>query len=142
VAVGIKEAFLALRSEYGESQQAFANRLGISIRAVANYEKDRVPRGKTLYALEIAAEQAGRKDLSAIFEDALQAELGRGIPLRVFDRLQRPLLQAQLLAHQLRHAPEADRERYADDLAKHIRETLDIVERANPMSSTNTEEDQ
>jgi len=40
-----------LRKLLGESQQAFATRLGLSIRTIANYEGGRRPSGKSLLAL-------------------------------------------------------------------------------------------
>lgn len=68
-------AIKELRQRLGESQQAFATRLGISIRALANYEKDRQPHGKVLAALARAAEQGGQKPLADIFHRGLMADL-------------------------------------------------------------------
>jgi transcriptional regulator with XRE-family HTH domain len=48
-----------LRARLGDSQQAFANRLGVSIRAVANYEKDREATGKALLELKNLADGHG-----------------------------------------------------------------------------------
>lgn len=73
--VDIREAILALRQSLGDSQQAFATRLGISIRAVANYEKDRRPNFKSLTALENLAESEGFSELAVIFSDALREEI-------------------------------------------------------------------
>lgn len=69
------EAVRKLRRHLGESQQAFATRLGLSIRAVANYEKDREPRGRAAAALGRAAVEAGREDLAAIFRKSLWADM-------------------------------------------------------------------
>src|SRR5271170_7863018 len=77
-------AVKALRHELGDSQQAFANRLGLSIRAIANYEKDRKPTGMALASLARVASDAGKHDLTSTFMLALVEELGRkGIPLRL-----------------------------------------------------------
>ena len=38
-----------LRSKVGDSQQAFANRLGLSVRAIANYEAGRIPKTEVLW---------------------------------------------------------------------------------------------
>jgi len=65
-----------LREHFDESQQAFATRLGISIRAIANYEKDREPSGRALVALYRAAHAAGRTELAETFWKALHDELG------------------------------------------------------------------
>ncbi len=64
-----------LRAHVGESQQAFATRLGLSIRALANYEKDRNPTGRALLSLASAADEAGRHDLADLFLAALGREL-------------------------------------------------------------------
>ena len=69
------EAVRKLREHLGESQQAFAVRLGLSIRAIANYEKDRPPTGKALAALAHAATEAGRHDLAYEFTQALAREI-------------------------------------------------------------------
>jgi transcriptional regulator with XRE-family HTH domain len=70
------EAVRELRKHVGESQQVFATRLGLSIRALANYEKDRAPTGRALAALAQAAAEAGRHDLSYEFMRVLAKELG------------------------------------------------------------------
>jgi transcriptional regulator with XRE-family HTH domain len=94
VFVAINRAVRELRRAYGESQQAFATRLGLSMRAVANYEKRRHPDTRSLILLTKAALEAGRKDLVAEFskamdnlgeelgiysnrDDALRAEIGK-----------------------------------------------------------------
>lgn len=64
-----------LRVHLGESQQAFANRLGLSISAIANYERGRCPTGMVLGALAQTAADAGRQDLSEIFLQGLVEEL-------------------------------------------------------------------
>jgi transcriptional regulator with XRE-family HTH domain len=72
----VVKAVKALREHFGESQQAFANRLGISIRAIANYEKDRVPTGMALVSLARASSVAGKRDLTNTFMKAFMDELG------------------------------------------------------------------
>ena len=74
--MSLTEAVRELRKHLSESQQAFATRLGLSIRALANYEKDRAPTGKALAALAHTAAEAGRHDLSYEFMRALARELG------------------------------------------------------------------
>ena len=69
------EATRELRKHLGVSQQAFANRLGLSIRAVANYESDRTPTGRVLVALSRAAFEQGRMDLHQVFAEAVVAEI-------------------------------------------------------------------
>jgi transcriptional regulator with XRE-family HTH domain len=72
----VVRAVKRLRQHLGESQQAFANRLGLSIRAIANYEKDRRPTGMALASLARAASLAGKQDLTNEFMNALLEELG------------------------------------------------------------------
>lgn len=64
-----------LRRHLGESQRAFAARLGLSIKAVAKYEKSRKPGAKALFALIEAARRAGRLDLWNAFSRALNNEI-------------------------------------------------------------------
>src|SRR4051812_19934873 len=54
-----------LRAALGDSQQSFAGRIGVSMRAVANYEKDRIASAKALYQLAKLASQSGKPDLAA-----------------------------------------------------------------------------
>lgn len=69
-------AVRTLRQRLGESQQAFASRLGLSIRAIANYEKNRKPTGKALAALARVAQAAGEAELANQFLTALAEEMG------------------------------------------------------------------
>jgi transcriptional regulator with XRE-family HTH domain len=70
-----------LRAELGLTQPAFAKRLGLSVRAVAYYEKDRKPSGEILRNLCTLAGRHGRDDLARIFADAYDRELrGRTDP--------------------------------------------------------------
>jgi DNA-binding XRE family transcriptional regulator len=64
-----------LRKALGDSQQAFATRLGMSVRAIANYETDRAPTGRALYKLEQLARANGRYELACQFARALATEM-------------------------------------------------------------------
>lgn len=70
------EAVKGLRAHFGESQQAFATRFGVSIRSIANYEKDRKPEGRVLAMFAKAASDAKRGDLVHEFMTALGTDLG------------------------------------------------------------------
>jgi transcriptional regulator with XRE-family HTH domain len=72
VATSIKE----LRAQCGDSQQAFAARMGLSIRAIANYEKDRVPTLSVLAKLAQFARQADRQDLEGVFAESIANQIG------------------------------------------------------------------
>jgi transcriptional regulator with XRE-family HTH domain len=75
----IYEAVKELRHALGLSQQAFATQLGLSIRAVVNYEKDRAPTARALAQLEKLASDNDHSELARIFRDALGSELGFGM---------------------------------------------------------------
>jgi transcriptional regulator with XRE-family HTH domain len=65
--VTINEAVRALRKHVGKTQQIFATELGISISSLNNYERQRCPEPKQLFAFSDAAWKAGRADLANIF---------------------------------------------------------------------------
>jgi transcriptional regulator with XRE-family HTH domain len=75
VALQLAEAIRRLREITGDSQQAFATRLGLSIRALVNYEKDRTPNPRALAALARLATKSGQPELAQFFWKALPAEL-------------------------------------------------------------------
>jgi DNA-binding transcriptional regulator YiaG len=67
-----------LRAHFGQSQQAFASTLGLSIRAVANYESQaRRPEDRILALFAKTAADAGRDDLAFEFLH----EMGLGLRL-------------------------------------------------------------
>jgi transcriptional regulator with XRE-family HTH domain len=72
----LSEGVRELRRHLGESQQAFSNRLGLSISAVVKYEGGREPTGRALAQLAHTAAEAGRHDLAYLFTQALVRELG------------------------------------------------------------------
>jgi len=70
-----------LRAALKLTQPAFAKRVGLSVRAVAYYEKDREPSGEILHRLGSLAARHGRGDLTKVFSDAFSRELqGRTTP--------------------------------------------------------------
>lgn len=97
----VVKAVKELREQLGDSQQAFANRLGLSIRAIANYEKDRRATGMALASLARAASGAGRRDLMNTFMSALVEELGlKDIPFRLMAGANRgDRVQGLIFAH-------------------------------------------
>lgn len=64
-----------LRAATGDSQQSFATKLGMSLRAIANYEAGREPTGRALYKLDQLARASGRPDLASRFTRALAYEM-------------------------------------------------------------------
>lgn len=65
-----------LRKRLGDTQQAFAVRLGLSISAVTNYEKTRPPEAKSLARMACAAQSINARDLERAFLSLLAKELG------------------------------------------------------------------
>lgn len=74
--VQLLQATKRLRKALGDTQQAFAHRLGLAVSTVVRYELSRPPKGKVLAQFERLAIAAGHADLAAIFRDALTAEIG------------------------------------------------------------------
>ncbi len=74
----IHQAVKALRDRLELSQQVFATNLGLSIRAISNYEKDRIPGARPLAQLEQCAIASKQPDLAQIFADALANHLRLG----------------------------------------------------------------
>lgn len=73
-------AVLSLRKALGDTQQAFATRLGLSMRAIANYESGRAPTGKALAQMMNLAHSRGLDSLARAFQDAISGELGYRVP--------------------------------------------------------------
>jgi transcriptional regulator with XRE-family HTH domain len=73
----ITQAVKNLRRHLGDTQQTFANRLGVAMISVIRYESARrPPQGKALALMYRTAREAGNKDLAEIFWTALHRELG------------------------------------------------------------------
>ncbi|SPF32062.1 hypothetical protein SBA4_1090008 [Candidatus Sulfopaludibacter sp. SbA4] len=98
----VTEAVRSLRKRLGDTQQQFANRLGMAISTVVRYELSRPPRGKVLRTLEaLAVNSAGFRE-AAIFRNAFFDEFQPGVfqYLRLTPRNEREeeLVQALLWA--------------------------------------------
>lgn len=64
-----------LRAALGLTQPAFAKRVGLSVRAIANYEKDREPGGEVLRRFASLAARHSLASLAQIFSDAFAEEI-------------------------------------------------------------------
>jgi transcriptional regulator with XRE-family HTH domain len=71
----VAEAIKALRAEFGESQQRFSDRIGVTVRTVARYEVQKPPTGEMLGKLAAIAEEVSRPDLRVVFTNAFWREL-------------------------------------------------------------------
>jgi len=72
--LSIHEAVKTLRSRYGDSQQAFATRLGLSIGSIANYELSRSPDLLSALKLHQLAFERSYDDLAKVFEQYMIME--------------------------------------------------------------------
>jgi transcriptional regulator with XRE-family HTH domain len=68
-------AIRELRTRIGESQQIFATKLGISIRALANYENFQQPPRQVLDAMYSLAKEKGFQDLAQVMHEAAMARM-------------------------------------------------------------------
>jgi len=71
----VSTAVKRLRENTGLSQQAFATEMGLSIRAVANYEKDRTPEREVLVRFMVFAMKQNQPKLADIFSAATTKDL-------------------------------------------------------------------
>jgi transcriptional regulator with XRE-family HTH domain len=86
--MSVHEAVRELRRVLGQSQQAFASGIGVSIRSVASWENDQRPGSQALEKLRLAARSAGDLDLVAVFARAVVEGLRFGaIELLVDDAI-------------------------------------------------------
>ena len=72
----ITAAVKQLREIVGDTQQRFANRLGLAVSSVARYDAGKKPDTPVLLKLADVAEQCGHRELSAVFYRAVNDEIG------------------------------------------------------------------
>lgn len=88
-------AIRELRKHFDEAQYPFAQRLGISLRALASYESgDRRPPLPSMMQLMKLADAEGRHDIGDILQKKLENELGGPILRQQVDR---PLAEPMLI---------------------------------------------
>jgi transcriptional regulator with XRE-family HTH domain len=91
----ISEAVKQLRQALGESQQAFASRLGLYISSVAHYEGgNRSPDYVVTLKLYRAAIDAGRKDLAGFFLMLINAGIVPKVAIPFQNDAERESIQA------------------------------------------------
>lgn len=71
----ISGAIHTLRGNLGDTQEAFAKRMNISRRAVANYEKARTPEVSILNSLTLLARARGLRGVAGVFQNAIADRL-------------------------------------------------------------------
>jgi transcriptional regulator with XRE-family HTH domain len=77
----VSQAVRRLRLGLGDTQQQFANRLGLAISTVVRYELSRPPSGKALAQLDRVAMEHGLDECALIFRNAFRDELA--VPFQV-----------------------------------------------------------
>src|SRR5215813_4310445 len=78
----VASAVKKLRAELGDTQAQFAERLGLSVRAVANYERNRAPNIEVLFDLGALAREVKKPALEQVFTQAVKKQLhGRTGPV-------------------------------------------------------------
>ena len=94
--VVISEAVRELRKTLGESQQAFSNRLGLSLSSVAHYEGAvrQSPDFAVILMLFRVAAEVGRKDLAAFFLQAINADRAARVMVPVESEDERSKIRA------------------------------------------------
>jgi transcriptional regulator with XRE-family HTH domain len=75
ISVNTQAAIRQLRKALDLTQQDLANRLGITARAIANYEKGRLPHAKILADMSILADAKNLPDLAQQFRNGLAHNL-------------------------------------------------------------------
>jgi transcriptional regulator with XRE-family HTH domain len=91
----VSTAVKRLRESTGLSQQAFATEMGLSIRAVANYEKDRTPEREVLVRFMVFAMKHNQPKLADIFSAATTKDLD---PIKKWSQMGR-LIEEVLPVH-------------------------------------------
>jgi transcriptional regulator with XRE-family HTH domain len=76
------QAIKDVRAHFGESQHSFAERLGLSTRAIANYEKDRRPTATVLARLAKVASDANLRAQVTTFMLELWHDLGLDLAIQ------------------------------------------------------------
>ena len=77
--MNVHEAVKSLRTSLDDSQQAFAVRLGMSIRAIASFEKTRTPSLGTLHRLRKLATDTGHHQEANVFRAATIQHVGQDL---------------------------------------------------------------
>jgi transcriptional regulator with XRE-family HTH domain len=134
-------AVRGLREALGMSQQAFATELGLSIRAIANYEKDRKPEPKVLASLAKFATAHEQFKFANVFRGELDLDLGlhqisleeESSEYAKLGRLTAELLYAWLqdLSELLRTADMSDRQN-VEEAIDALQRIIDAIAKINP----------
>lgn len=75
----VPQAVRQLRIKLGDTQQQFAQRLGLAISTVVRYESTRPPRAEVLSRLYKMALENELRDVAAMFNQAILGEVAQGL---------------------------------------------------------------
>jgi len=96
--VDVKSTILQLRKVLDLTQQDLANRLGITARAIANYEKGRLPRAKILADLSLFADRQNLPELAQLFRNGLAYNLDSNLNAKPNTHAEQALVRLFLCA--------------------------------------------
>jgi transcriptional regulator with XRE-family HTH domain len=120
----LTETVKALRLTLGDTQQQFAQRMGMAISTVVRYESTRAPRGEALAKLYRVALENGLSHIAAMFQAVVIGELGEPANQRLL--LQTEGLLKELLKELEDEKPEASQK--VEAAIKGIKEARRLVE--------------
>ncbi len=134
----VNEAVKKLRGSLGFSQQRFATELGLSIRAVVNYEQDRIPSARALAQMESLAARNQLPELAYEFGRALAGRLGVGRsargPLNSEEHYLEQAFGRCVFEHPESRAAKTIRallKPYAEELRKETSQAIRVLESSN-----------
>lgn len=123
----LQEAVRALRHSFGDTQDEFARRLGVSVRSVLNYELDKPPRGMRLLQLMQLSQSQNLPDLANIFADHSLANIRIPVPTSECARL---ILSVNQLDFEITQVEARMGRQLAAEVFPKIRQRLELVHAA------------
>jgi transcriptional regulator with XRE-family HTH domain len=105
----VPHAIRQLRAALSANQSELAQRLGLSIRAIANYEGGRIPKSAVLQRLIALARKAERADLAAVFAAALQGGMEEYLASVAEERVWSDAVAALVRGKESKHWPRVQR---------------------------------
>jgi transcriptional regulator with XRE-family HTH domain len=126
IAAGVKE----LRQRVGDTQQQFANRLGLAISSIVRYEAGKNPDTAILLKLWDTAEKADLPAIAEMFRRALLQDVG-AVAYREAENVEIALLRARMVLETI--PGSADVPAIVKALA-YIEEAKSLVSAMNPFT--------
>lgn len=130
------EVVLSMRKHLGDSQQAFSNRLGVSVGTVSKWETGRfTPDPQMMVRLSKLAEENGLPEAAAAFDNELIGSIG-AISLFAVWPAETAVLHAQMQLSCLKRAGLTQEQiDHVDAAVGFLREALTVFEQMDPFRS-------